>query len=280
MDNFKEYQFFLDAKSDKSPLTIKSYSIACEKFFGALGIDSIDKLKDLKANEIRSYIMGLNVSANTKNGQIRVLKLLFSWMYKNDFISENPMLKIDKQKVGKKVLRVPTEEEMEMVISNCENKTTHLMIGLGSRVGLRREEICLIKISDISQDGKIKVNGKGNKEAVLKLPEQLFDEIKKYIAHKNRRESEYLFSYDGHKVSTTSINKRFVEYVETLDLTDERKKVLRRVHSYRHFCGTRVYNITHDPYAVRHQLRHADISIGQIYIHPKADEYDNLSSSL
>jgi len=264
---FKEYQYFLDSKSDKSPLTIKSYTIICGKFFDELGIDSIEKLGGLQANEIRSYIMGLKVSANTKNGVIRVLKLLFSWMYKNDYLVVNQMLKIDKQKTGKKILRMPTIEEMDVIYSSCENKTTSLMINLMSKIGLRRCEIVALKVSDIYPDFRIKVSGKGNKEAVLKISEALYNQIIHYIEHKGRKSSEYIFSYDGHAVSTTSVNQRIKDFICTLPFSDERQKAISP-HSFRHRAGTNVYNKTGNPYAVKAVLRHSDISIGQIYIHP------------
>ena len=279
MNNFKEYQFFLDAKSDKSPLTIKSYSIACEKFFGALGIDSIEKLKDLKANEIRSYIMGLNVSANTKNGQIRVLKLLFSWLWKNDFIEVNEMVKIDRQKIGKRVIKMPTNEEMEIVYSHCENKTTSLLINLMSRMGLRRAETTNIRISDISADGKLLIRGKGNKQAVLKMPEDIFIQTKEYLKHKNRKDSEFLFSYNGNKVSETSINKRIKEYIWSLPLDECRKKIITP-HSFRHRAGSNMYLKTKNPYNVRDFLRHSNLSVGELYVHTESSEIDMLSESM
>lgn len=276
----KEYQYFLDAKSDKSPFTIKQYKIVLDKFIKEMNIESVQKLESLKANEIRSYIMGLNGCANSKNGTIRVLKLFYNWLWKNDLIVVNSMIKIDRMKVGKKVIKMPTNEEMEIIYSNCKNETTSLVIHLASRVGLRRSEICKIKITDIKENGRIKVNGKGSKERTLKLPENLFLQIKKYISHKNRKESEFLFSYDGHSVTPVSINIRVTEYINSLDFSKERKEVLRRVHGYRHRCATNVYNLTKDPYAVKHQMGHQDLNIGQIYIHAEENSYDDISGAL
>lgn len=280
MNTFKEFQFFLDAKSDKSPLTIKSYTIICGKFFDSLGIDSIEKLESIQANEIRSYIMGLKVSANTKNGVIRVLKLLFSWMCKNDFLKVNQMLKIEKQKVGKRPIKMPTNEEMEIIYSNCENETTSLLINLLSRMGLRREETTNIRITDISDDGRLLVRGKGNKQAILKMPKDIFLQAKKYIDHKNRKESEFLFSYNGNKVSPTSINKRIKEFIYSLDgISEERKKIVTP-HSFRHRAGTNCYMKNHNPYDVKQLLRHSDLSIGQVYVHVEQKEFDALSESM
>lgn len=280
MTKFKEYQYFLDAKSDKSPLTIKSYSIICEKFFEAMEIDSVEKLSTLKANEIRSYIIGLKVSPNTKNGVTRVLKLFFSWLYKNDYLEFNQMLKIDKQKIGKRPIKMPTNAEMDIIYSNCKNETTSLLINLMSRMGLRREETTNIRIEDISEDGKILVRGKGNKQAVLKMPQDIFIQINKYIKHKNRKDSEFLFSYDGNKVSPTSINKRIKAYISELtEISDERKKIITP-HSFRRRCGTNVYKKTQNPYAVKAILRHSSLSVGELYVSPEQEEFDCVSMTL
>lgn len=276
----KEFQDFMNTKKENAELTKKSYSIIVSKFLKAMNIETIEDLKLIQANQLQSYINGLDVSPTTKNGVIRVLKVFYGFLFEWDYIQVNPMLRIKKQKTGQKVIKMPTEKEMEVIYSNCENKTTSLIINLASRVGLRRDEICKIKLSDINEEGRIKVNGKGNKERTLKLPESIFAQIKNYIQHKNRKESDFLFSYDGHSVSTTSINMRVTEYINSLDFSEERKEVLRRVHGYRHRCATNVYNVTKDPYAVKHQLGHSDISIGQIYIHAEETSYDSISGAL
>lgn len=277
----KEFKYFMDAKNDKSIHTKVMYNRVISNFLDTLNIQDISNLKLISAVDIRGYIMGLNMSASSKNSHIRILKSFFSFLYKNDFIEVNQMNKIDKNKTGTKIVRMPSDSEMELIYSNCQNKTTSLMLALMSRIGLRRSELCLLKISDISPEGRIKISGKGSKEAVLKLPETLFSQIKDYVKRKNRGESEFLFSYDSHPVSTTSINMRITEYINSLEfLSPERKKVLCRPHSYRHFAGTRVYNLTHDILAVQHQLRHADSATSKIYVHVGAEQFDKLSESL
>lgn len=272
----KEFDDFMNTKKENAELTKKSYSIIIGKFLNAMKIETIEDLKVLKSSDLQSYINGLNVSANTKNSVIRVLKLFYNFLFEWGYIEDNPILKIKKQKTGSKIIKMPTENEIELIYSTIKNKTTLLMVSLTSKMGLRRDELCKIKVCDI-QDGRILVHGKGNKEAKLKISESVLNQITDYIKHKNRKESEYLFSYDGHSLDAGSINKRFAAMANCLPISDERKKIVQRVHGYRHACATKVYNITKDAYAVKHQLRHSDINIGQIYIHPNQEQYDNLS---
>lgn len=272
----KEFDDFMNTKKENAELTKKSYSIIIGKFLNAMKIETIDDLKVLKSSDLQSYINGLEVSANTKNSVIRVLKVFYNFLFNWEYIENNPMSKIKRQKVGKRVIKMPTEEEIELIYSTVENRTTLLMISLGYKVGLRRDEMCKIKISDIF-NGRILVHGKGNKEAELKLSEFVSNQILDYLKYKRRKESDYLFSYDGHCLEVSAVNKRLNSMAESLPITEDRKKIIRRTHGYRHACGTRVYNLTHDPYAVKHQLRQSDISIGQIYVHPNQEQYDNLS---
>ena len=276
---FKEYQYFLDAKSDKSPLTIKQYKIVLDKFIKEMNIESVQKIESLKANEIRSYIMGLNGCANSKNGTIRVLKLFYNWLWKNDFIVVNSMIKIDRMKVGKKIIKMPTNEEMEIIYSNCDNPITSLMINFMSRMGLRRSELTTIEFSDISDDGRLLVKGKGNKQAVLKMPEDVFVQYKKYQNNKKRKESNFLFSYDGHKISPAAINIRISEFINSLPISEERKRVITP-HSFRRRCGTNIYKKTQNAYAVKAILRHSSLSVGELYISPDQEEFDNVSMIL
>lgn len=279
--NFKECEEFFKAKSGLSKLTIDNYNRTIFKFLVALSVDNIETFRSIKASEIRSYIGTLN-GVSAKNSAIRILKAFYSWMFQNDKIETNEMLKVKKEKEPTKVVRMPTVEEMEYLFQNCDNQVTHLILTLGSRVGLRREEMTKIQIQDIDfNTGRLLVHGKGNKEASLKLADTVITEIRNYIDVKDRVASEYLFSYNGDKVSVTSINERMNEYVNNLNgITLERKLVLRRVHGLRHRCATNVYNLTSDPYAVKHQMRHADIVIGQRYIHAEASKFDGISNAL
>ena len=279
-DNFKEYQYFLDAKSDKADLTLDIYKRSISKFLNFFKIDTIEKLSKLNAVQIRSYIMGLDLKATSKNSTIRNLKSFFSWLFDNDFISKNEMTKIKKLSEGTPVVKMPTIQEMDYVLENCTNEITHLILLLTSRVGLRRGELTEIKISDIDENGRIYINGKGNRKAYRTLPKDIFEKIKSYIASKNREESEYLFSYNGHKVSTTSINLRLTAYINSLPISDDRKLTLRRVHAYRHRCGTTVYQKTKDLQSVKHILRHTNINMGQRYIHVEDSDFKGLSESL
>lgn len=276
----KEFDIFMRAKSDKSIHTRKMYYDVISKFLESMKVETIEDLQNLTANQLREYILSMGISASSKNSKIRVLKSFFSFLFDNDFLVSNQMSKVKKQSEGKTVKKIPNTEEMEKIINSCTNEITHLQLSLMSRVGLRCAEITNIQLEDIFADGKLLVRGKGNKEAILKLPIDIFEEIMKYVSKKNRVESEFLFSYDGHKVSTTSVYMRVREHVESLGFGEKEELAFRGCHVYRHVCGTTVYNKTHDPYQVKHQLRHSDIIIGQRYIHPNEVELDALSASL
>jgi integrase/recombinase XerD len=275
----KEFNDFMATKKENAELTKKSYSTIIGKFLSAMEVSTIEDLKALKYSDLQSYINGLEVKPNTKNSVIRVLKVFYNFLFDWEYIENNPMSKIKRQKVGKKVLKMPTIEEMEIIYSNCNNEVTLLMINLMSRMGLRRSELTTIEISDIHENGKLLIRGKGNKQAVLKMPEDVFAGCKKYLSTKRRAESKFLFSFNGHKVSPISINKRIKEYVCSLPLSEERKKVITP-HSFRHRAGSNMYNKTKNPYNVRDFLRHSNLQIGETYVHTESSEIDMLSESM
>lgn len=275
----KEFEIFLKAKSDKSIHTRKMYYDVISKFLESMKVETIEDLQNLSASQLRDYILSMDISASSKNSKIRVLKSFFSFLFDNDFLLSNQMSKVKKQSEGKHIVKMPTIEEMEIIIENCTNQVTHLQIGLMSRAGLRREELTNIRLEDIFEDGKILVRGKGNKEAILKLPEDIFKEIGKYISNKNRVKSEFLFSYNGHRVSTTSINMRITEYISSLGFSPEKINIITP-HSFRRRCGTNIYNKTKDPYAVKAILRHSSLAVGERYVGSEQSEFEYVSENL
>ena len=275
----KEFQIFIKAKSDKSIHTRKMYYDVISKFLKSMKVETIEDLQNLSASQLRDYILSKDMKASSKNSIIRVLKSFFSFLFDNDFLTVNQMTKVKKQSEGKHMIKMPSVDEMKIIMDNCTNNVTHLQIGLMSRMGLRRSEITNIQLKDICEDGKLLVRGKGNKEGILKLPNDLFEEIKKYISHKNRVESEFLFSYNGNQISTTAINIRITEYISSLGFSPERAKIITP-HSFRRRCGTNVYNKTKDPYAVKAILRHSSLAVGERYVGSEQSEFEYVSENL
>ncbi len=278
---FPEYQEFFNSKSDKSIHTLRSYHQNIDSFISALKIKKVKDLEKVSAGTLRTYRDSLKISNASKNTWTRVLSSFFSFMNEQEYIDFNVFDKVKYLSLTEKekTINMPTQDEIKMIIESCENKTTKLMLNIMSRIALRRDELSKIQIKDIDADGRIIIHGKGSKIRMVKLPLDIFETIKAHIKNK-RVKSEYLFSYDGHKITGDAIYIRINGFIETLNISDERKKAIAHPHSLRHRALTTTYNVTKDPYAVKNLAGHSNLAIGERYIHAESNIYDDVTENL
>jgi integrase len=103
-------------------------------------------------------------------------------------------LKSDKYTTGQKAL---TKKEFEKLIEVIDNYEDELLIKLAVTTGLRREDLCDIKISNIDIDNKTLLfhESKKSRDRTIHLPDQIIVLIKKFLKTIPKREN--LFSFTG-----------------------------------------------------------------------------------
>jgi site-specific recombinase XerD len=274
---FNEYEQFLNAKNDKSHLTLRSYRRVIDAFLSALNINSIEDLKAVTAIQFREYRNSLKITNSSKNTMTRIISSFFSWLYQQEYIQSNIFDKIEYLSTAKKMIRMPTELEMQNILEKSKgNKKLFLMVNILGRIGLRSSEMANIKLSDIS-DGRLLVHGKGNKERSIKLPQDILDMIAD-VSKMRHEKSEYLFSWGGHAISGTAVYLRINRFVKSTGFTADQIARFGHGHAFRHYTLTGIYEKTKDPYAVKFIAGHSNLAIGEKYIHARNEVYDYLTA--
>lgn len=107
-----------------------------------------------------------NVSDATMESKRLYLSSVFTYLYKNKKIDDNPMDRVDPISCIKKVKRALSEEELERIILACNgNKREIALVYFLANTGVRVSELANLKIKDIDFDGKrALVLGKRSKE--------------------------------------------------------------------------------------------------------------------
>lgn len=120
---------------------------------------------------------------------------VFKWTTRNYALNvRNPFEGVEKPKVVKRVTEFWTPEEIDRILDLAPTPALRLEWSFMAFSGLRRHEANKVAAEDI-KDGKLRVIGKGNKEAFLPVSERLDAEIKRAsgIIHQK--------SNDNHKLS-------------------------------------------------------------------------------
>lgn len=105
------------------------------------------------------------VQASTINGKIFVLNRFFQWLVTEDYLMKNIMSKVAITKQPKRIKKVMSDEELELLRNGCSSVREQLLVEFGFSTGCRIAEVCDAKISSINWlERSIYIIGKGDKE--------------------------------------------------------------------------------------------------------------------
>jgi len=267
-----------------SERTVKSYKNNnkalvdyIEKRFNIVDINEVDHthiqafLKFKKDEGLKeSYI----------NNLLKCHRAFFSYCVNFELIKNNPCMKIYWQKEPKTLIKPFNDEEVIRIKDvydfssylKARNKTIIMFL---IETGARCFEICSLKEKDIYGD-KIKIMGKGNKERLVPLSDDLKECMRKYyILRKNYfnkveiKDDNYFLSNRG-KVLTVNMIEKIVG--DAGECANVRKEIRCSPHTFRHYYAQTMIRLTKDIYDLARVLGHESIEITRRYLQSMEDE--------
>lgn len=279
----KTFLKYLEFEKRYSPHTLTSYQndlTQFEKFclaqYELVGLDKVEH------RHIRAWVVHLmqqNISPKSINRKIASLKALYKFAYKRGFISDIPTQKVQSLKVAKKLPQFVQEKNIEALLNSFEQGEGFedcrdaLIIEFLYGTGIRLSELIQLKEADINFfQSSIKVKGKGNKERIIPLHQQLVKRINQYIAHKNdyfsKKEFESLIiTNKGDQAYPVMINRIVKKYLSAFTTIEKRSP-----HVLRHSFATHLLNKGADLNAVKDLLGHSSLAATQVYTHNSLDK--------
>lgn len=146
----------------------------------------------------------------------------------------------------------PCPDKVILAALGRASESERIMLRLGAECGLRRGEIGRVSSGDVVDDlvgRSLVVNGKGDKQRIVPLPDDLADLIS---------------ACDGYVFPG-----RFGGHVEESYIGDRLSSLLGdgwTAHSLRHRYATATWQATHDLLLVSKLLGHASVETTQVYV--------------
>ena len=189
VQQFLENFYFECRVKNLSPKTISGYGERLQHFYKFLKSRKIP-FEEITKSHIQSYILSMKdqVSDHTINGRIRILRLFFNYLQKEDFLNNgNPMNGVKLIRAEKKFPEVIGIKEIESLLSIANKRTftgyrNYLMLLILWDSMIRLGELRYLKIDDIDiKSGVIRVFGKGRKERFIPLGTRTIKAIHHYL---------------------------------------------------------------------------------------------------
>ncbi len=268
---------YLKFQKRYSKHTIIGYTGDLKVFFDFLTTNfGFLEVSQISSSMIRSWLASLKEDkflSRTINRKISTLRSFFKFQLRQQTITANPLSQVTALKVNKRLPSFVEEQPMHNLLehanfsNNWQGETDKLIISLFYNTGIRLSELVNLKPGQVNQEQQsIKVLGKGNKERIIPVSDNLLKDIKLYLSNKNTIPDA------DHSVVfiTEKGNKLYPKYVyrivnKHLALVTTNKK--KSPHTLRHTFATHLANNGADINAVKALLGHSSLAATQIYVH-------------
>lgn len=156
ISNEEFLEMFLDAKRIEgcSERTIIYYQATVKHLLSQITTE----VRKITTEEIREYLSNYQKRNNCSNVTIdnvrRNISSFFSWLEEEDYILKSPMKRIHKIKTKTVVKSVISDEGIEKLRDNCNEKRDLAIIDLLYSTGIRVGELVNLNIDDIDFEGR------------------------------------------------------------------------------------------------------------------------------
>ena len=165
----RAYIFHLRARN-LSPATVKATEEYIRPFI------AVHNPLTASRRDIETYLgdMSERCKPSTVWTSWRHLKGFYKWLHSEGDISVDPMIGVTKPIVPPSEIPVLTSHQVRLLLATCcgkdaESRRDYAILSIMLDTGLRLSEVARLSISDVSEDGTLRVFGKGRKWRTVAL---------------------------------------------------------------------------------------------------------------
>jgi len=281
---YLEYEDFLFNCESKglSSKTIKSYRNNTALFLKfaeqELGVNQVKEIQGIHVKRYFKYKSDNGCSNVYINSIHKVLRAFFQYCHDEEYIINNPMLKLKFSIEEKKVIDIFNDVEVKALLSiydysNYLNARNKAILSFQFDTGARTTETIDILNNDL-QDDRILIHGKGSKDRYVPMSIELkkvlkrYEKIKKIYFSDKDISNNYFLSRTGKPLTVEAIERIYIIAGNEVRV---RKIVRCSPHTARHYYAVKMLE-NNDVYTVSKLLGHSKISITQIYLSSLTNE--------
>lgn len=223
------------------------------------------------------------VKVRSINRLIATLRRFYRYALSENFIQHDPTLHIEAPRMPKSLPKTLSESQVESLINAPD---VNVPLGLRDRAmlellyasGLRVSELVNVTIAEVStQDGVVRVTGKGNKTRLVPMGQEAAEWIDRYLANarpeilKGGLSDAVFVTTRGDAMTRHAFWHIIQRYALQAGISQRMSP-----HVLRHAFATHLLNHGADLRVVQMLLGHADISTTQIYTHVARERLQQL----
>lgn len=229
-----------------------------------------------------SYLLNLKergYADTTAARKVAAAKSFFGFLVAEGNIRTNPTENMSSPSVGKvlpkpiSISQVRQLLEQPAKLSTAEAKRDRVMLELLYASGMRISELVSLNMGDVdTKGGYVRCFGKGNKERIIPIYEQVAQAVTKYIEEtrprlaRGKNDPALFLNPRGERLTRQGFWQKLKEYAKSANLSAQISP-----HTLRHSFATHMLSGGADLRSVQELLGHANISTTQVYTHLTTD---------
>jgi integrase/recombinase XerC len=220
----------------------------------------------------RLYEKGLDKTSVARG--LAAVRSLYRWLAQEGVVEQNPAALVSTPKLAKKLPRVPSIEEMNVVLDGQMPEVAafperdRMMLELLYGCGIRNSELIGINLEDIRMsDEAILIRGKGKKQRYVLFGNAVTVALKVYLpvrlqvlSERKKSSSALLINRRGGRLTTRSVGRIIKKIAVAKGLSPD-----VHPHTLRHAFGTHMLEEGADLRAIQEMLGHERLSTTQRY---------------
>lgn len=276
--------------SNKSKETIVQYERVVMQL-----CDLVDKeLNMITTDDVKYFLVMYKqihgVSDYTMEYKRLCLSSIFTYLYKNKQINDNPMDRVEPVSHMKKVKQALTDEELERIILACkDNKREIAMIYFLVNTGVRVSELANLKLSEVDFDRKrALVLGKRSKQRYVYFDARTKVRLMDYIEHDRKditfETGRMLYAPNAPLIASEKGGYHGIKKNRLEDIIKDigKRAMIDRVHPhlFRATYATNMLKKGVDIQVIAKLLGHSKVETTSLYICLSDDEMEQIAGSL
>ncbi|MCW3490242.1 site-specific tyrosine recombinase XerD [Dethiobacter alkaliphilus] len=271
----RDFIHYLSVEKGLAKNTLESYNRDLRTYYTYLKQNGITSLEETSRSNIVGYLLSLQnlgKATSTLSRNMASIRSFYNYLFQERHLVENPAAELESPKLEKKLPRVLTPQEMDLLLEQPDQTQVtgirdKAMLEVIYATGIRVSELMSLDIGDVNLDaGFIRCLGKGSKERIIPLGSVAIRNVGRYLNEgrpklvRQAGEAALFVNQHGNRLTRQGFWKILKKYATRAGITKEITP-----HTMRHSFATHLLENGADLRSVQEMLGHADISTTQIY---------------